>query len=100
MRGVAQIDGVNILTPLEPGKSSGITTLTFDGYAPEDLQGLVGRIYSDHNTVVKSLSRIPHIKSRSRNLDVLVQNFTREVDSWLFVPGASSSVTSQSPQSL
>ena len=51
--GVAQIDGVNILTPLEPGKSSGITTLTFDGYAPEDLQGLVGRIYSEHNTVVK-----------------------------------------------
>ena len=51
--GVAEIDGVNILTPLEPGKSTGITTLTFDGYAPEDLQGLVGRIYSEHNTVVK-----------------------------------------------
>ena len=51
--GVADIDGVNILTPLEPGKSTGITTLTFDEYAPEDLQGLVGRIYSEHNTVVK-----------------------------------------------
>ena len=48
-----EMDGVNILTPTEPGRSSGITTLTFDGYAPPDLQALVARIYEKHNTLVK-----------------------------------------------
>jgi selenocysteine lyase/cysteine desulfurase len=47
------MEGVNILTPLETGRSAGITTLTFDGYSPEDLRGLVARIYSEHNAMVK-----------------------------------------------
>ena len=47
------MDGVNILTPMEPGRSAGITTLTFDGYSPADLQALVARIYEKHNTIVK-----------------------------------------------
>ena len=47
------MDGVNILTPMEPGRSAGITTLTFDGYTPADLQALVARIYEKHNTIVK-----------------------------------------------
>ena len=47
------MDGVNILTPMEPGRSAGITTLTFDGYTPADLQALVARIYEKHNTMVK-----------------------------------------------
>jgi len=50
---VSNIAGVNILTPLDPGKSTGITTLTFDGYTPEALRGLVERIYTEHKTVVK-----------------------------------------------
>ena len=47
------MDGVKILTPMEPGRSAGITTLTFDGYSPADLQALVARIYEKHNTIVK-----------------------------------------------
>ena len=54
LREAAQdMDGVNILTPMEPGRSAGITTLTFDGYSPADLQALVARIYEKHNTMVK-----------------------------------------------
>ena len=49
----AEMDDVNILTPTEPGRSAGITTLTFDGYAPADLQALTARIYEKHNTIVK-----------------------------------------------
>jgi selenocysteine lyase/cysteine desulfurase len=50
---VLAMDGVNILTPLGPGRSAGITTLTFDGYSLDDLRGLVERIYSEHNAMVK-----------------------------------------------
>lgn len=50
---VLAMDGVNILTPLEPGRSAGITTLTFDGYSPDDLRGLVEWIYSEHDAMVK-----------------------------------------------
>ncbi len=49
----AEMDGVNVLTPTEPGRSAGLTTLTFDGYSPDDLRGLVSRIYEEHNAVVK-----------------------------------------------
>ena len=45
--------GVNILTPTEPGRSAGITTLTFDGYSPDDLKALVARIHTEHNAMVK-----------------------------------------------
>jgi cysteine desulfurase/selenocysteine lyase len=51
--GASEIEGVNILTPMEPGRSAGITTLTFDGYGPDDLRELVGWTYSEHNATVK-----------------------------------------------
>ena len=48
----AMIDtpGVNVLTPMEPGKSAGLTTLTFDGYSDEDLQGLVAWLDSERTS--------------------------------------------------
>ena len=49
----SRIGGVDVLTPTTPGRSAGITTLTFDGYSAEDLQRLVARIYERHNALVK-----------------------------------------------
>ena len=49
----SRIGGVDVLTPTEPGRSAGITTLTFDGHTAEDLQRLVSRIYERHNALVK-----------------------------------------------
>lgn len=49
----SEMEGVNILTPTEPGLSAGITTLTFDGYSPDDLKALVARIHTQHNAMVK-----------------------------------------------
>ncbi len=49
----SRIGGVEVLTPTEPGRSAGITTLTFDGHSAEDLQRLVARVYERHNAVVK-----------------------------------------------
>ena len=46
--------GVNVLTPMEPDKSAGVTTLTFDGYAEEDLQGLVQWLNDERNILVKA----------------------------------------------
>ena len=46
--------GVNVITPLEPGKSAGVTTLTFDGYAEEDMQGLVQWLNDERNILVKA----------------------------------------------
>ena len=46
--------GVNVLTPMEPGKSAGVTTLTFDGYAEEDLQSLVQWLNDERNILVKA----------------------------------------------
>ena len=54
LRGAAEgMDGVNVLTPTEPGRSAGLTTLTFDGYTPDDLRALVASIFEDHNATVK-----------------------------------------------
>ncbi len=52
----AMIDtpGINVLTPMEPGKSAGVTTLTFDGFSDEDLQGLVAWLDSEKNILVKA----------------------------------------------
>ncbi|MAG34837.1 MAG: hypothetical protein CL878_01085 [Dehalococcoidia bacterium] len=50
---VGVLERVNILTPTEPGRSAGITTLTFDGYREADLRGLVTYIHEQHNTIVK-----------------------------------------------
>ena len=46
--------GVNVLTPMEPGKSAGVTTLSFDGYSDEDLHGLVAWLDAERNILVKS----------------------------------------------
>ena len=50
---VSRIGGVDVLTPTEPGRSAGITTLTFDGHSAEGLQRLVSRVYERHNVLVK-----------------------------------------------
>ena len=46
--------GVDVLTPMEPGKSAGVTTLAFDGYAEEDLQSLVQWLNDERNILVKA----------------------------------------------
>ncbi len=46
--------GVNVITPLEPGKSAGVTTLTFDGYTEEDMQGLVKWLNEERSILVKA----------------------------------------------
>ena len=45
--------GVNVLTPLEPGKSAGVTTLSFDGYGEQKLQGLVSWLDKERDILVK-----------------------------------------------
>lgn len=45
---------VNVLTPLEPGKSAGVTTLSFDGYTEDDLHRLVKWLDTDRNILVKA----------------------------------------------
>lgn len=45
--------GVNVLTPMGPGESAGVTTLSFDGYAEEDLQDLVKWLDVERNILVK-----------------------------------------------
>ncbi len=45
---------VNVLTPLEPGKSAGVTTLSFDGYTEDDLRRLVEWLDTDRNILVKA----------------------------------------------
>ena len=50
---VVEMPGVNVLTPMEPGASAGITTLSFDGMVDTDLQGLVGRLFENHGVHVK-----------------------------------------------
>ena len=49
----ANLSGVTVLTPMEPGRSAGITTLTFSGYTPERLRTLVAKLYDDYKNVVK-----------------------------------------------
>lgn len=46
--------GVRVLTPMEPERSAGITTLAFDGYIYTDTQALVKRLYDNHNILVKT----------------------------------------------
>ena len=50
---VAQWDGVKVLTPMEPERSSGITTLAFDGNDDSNMQRLVGKLYEEEKIVVK-----------------------------------------------
>ena len=46
--------GVNVITPMEPGKSAGVTTLAFDGYAEEEMQGLVQWLNDERSILVKA----------------------------------------------
>ena len=45
--------GVNVLTPLEPGKSAGVTTLSFDDHSDQNLQALVAWLDAERNILVK-----------------------------------------------
>ncbi len=45
---------VNVLTPLDPGKSAGVTTLSFDGYTEDDLHRLVKWLDTDRKILVKA----------------------------------------------
>ncbi len=45
--------GVNVLTPMEPGKAAGVTTLSFDGCSEEDLQALIAWLDAERNILVK-----------------------------------------------
>lgn len=50
---MANTNGINVLTPTEPGKSAGVTTLSFDGYTEIDLQELIGWLDIERNILVK-----------------------------------------------
>ena len=50
---MANTNGINVLTPTEPGKSAGVTTLSFDGYTEKDLQDLIGWLDIERNILVK-----------------------------------------------
>ena len=47
-------DGVKVLTPREPGKSAGITSLMFDGFTEADMNRLVESLYLKHDVLVKA----------------------------------------------
>lgn len=51
---VAKIDRVRIITPLEEGKSAGITSLMFDGFTKETMDNLVERLHTQQKAVVKA----------------------------------------------
>ena len=46
--------GVRVLTPTEPGRSAGVTTLTFEGYGEPDLQALVAWLHDERKILVKA----------------------------------------------
>ncbi len=51
---VAQMDRVRIITPLEAGKSAGITSLMFDGFTKTEMDNLVERLHTRQKVVVKA----------------------------------------------
>jgi selenocysteine lyase/cysteine desulfurase len=50
----AKIDRVRIITPLDEGKSAGITSLMFDGFTHQEMNRLVDWLYSQHKVHVKA----------------------------------------------
>jgi selenocysteine lyase/cysteine desulfurase len=81
-RGVAQFDRARIITPLEPEKSAGITSVMFDGYTKTDMDGLVERLHDRHRVVVKSqwLTAPPDPVKVAMRISVAAFNNEDEVD--------------------
>ena len=79
----AEMPRVNVLTPLEPGASAGITTLAFDGLVDKDLQGLVGRLFENHGVQVKFqwlTADPPHHDRVGMRISVAGFNTAEEID--------------------
>ena len=81
-RGVAQIDRARIITPLEPQKSAGITSVMFDGYTKADMDGLVARLQERHQALVKSqwLTAPPDPVKVAMRISVAAFNDESEID--------------------
>ena len=81
-RGVAQIDRARIITPLEPQKSAGITSVMFDGYTKPDMDGLVARLQERHQALVKAqwLTAPPDPVKVAMRISVAAFNDESEID--------------------
>ena len=81
-RGVAQIDRARIITPLEPQKSAGITSVMFDGYTKADMNGLVARLQERHQALVKAqwLTAPPDPVKVAMRISVAAFNDESEID--------------------
>ena len=81
-RGVAQIDRARIITPLEPQKSAGITSVMFDGFTKTDMDGLAARLQDRHSALVKSqwLTAPPDPVKIAMRISVAPFNDEGEVD--------------------
>ena len=81
-RGVAQFDRARIITPLEPEKSAGITSVMFDGYTKTDMDGLVARLQERHQALVKAqwLTAPPDPVKVAMRISVAAFNNENEVD--------------------
>ena len=81
-RGVAQFDRARIITPLEPEKSAGITSVMFDGYTKTDMDGLVARLQERHQALVKAqwLTAPPDPVKIAMRISVAAFNNEIEVD--------------------
>jgi L-cysteine/cystine lyase len=81
-RGVAQIDRARIITPLEPQKSAGITSVMFDGYTKADMDGLVAGLQERHQALVKAqwLTAPPDPVKVAMRISVAAFNDESEID--------------------
>ena len=81
-RGVAQFDRARIITPLEPEKSAGITSVMFDGYTKTDMDSLVARLQERHQALVKAqwLTAPPDPVKVAMRISVAAFNNENEVD--------------------
>ena len=81
-RGVEQIDRARIITPLEPEKSAGITSVMFDGYTKTDMDGLAAQLQDRHQALVKSqwLTAPPDPVKIAMRISVAAFNDEGEVD--------------------
>ncbi|MCY3901566.1 MAG: aminotransferase class V-fold PLP-dependent enzyme [Caldilineaceae bacterium] len=81
-RGVEQIDRARLITPLEPEKSAGITSVMFDGYTKTDMDGLAAQLQDRHQALVKSqwLTAPPDPVKIAMRISVAAFNDEGEVD--------------------
>ena len=81
-RGVEQIDRARLITPLEPEKSAGITSVMFDGYSKTDMDGLAAQLQDRHQALVKSqwLTAPPDPVKIAMRISVAAFNDEGEVD--------------------